>query len=53
MIRTEGVNFKEMWKFGETVDMNSIYSNDIYAMLKTYGKYLMITVLLIVTRISL
>jgi len=37
MVRTEGINFMELWKFFDIVDVNSIYSNDIHAMLKTYG----------------
>ena len=39
---TNGSNFKGMWRFacsGEQskIDEDSIYSNDIYAILKTYG----------------
>lgn len=35
---TEGSNFHGMWKFaGETVNLDNIESNDIYAILKTYG----------------
>jgi DNA-directed RNA polymerase I subunit RPA1 len=35
---TEGSNFHGMWDFaGETVNLDRIESNDIYAILKTYG----------------
>ena len=36
-IVTEGVNFNEVWKFAEHLDVNNIYSNDISAILNTYG----------------
>lgn len=39
---TEGSNFAGIWKFaidhsGEHVQLNDIRSNDVYAMLTTYG----------------
>lgn len=34
---TEGVNFKAMWDQDDFIDVNGIRSNDIYAILKTYG----------------
>jgi DNA-directed RNA polymerase I subunit RPA1 len=35
---TEGVNLKECWKFGyNMVDLNKITTNDIGAILRTYG----------------
>lgn len=35
---TEGVNLKECWKFGyNKVDLNKITTNDIGAILRTYG----------------
>lgn len=36
-LTTEGVNFHEMWKQDEFIDVNGIYSNDIHSVLKTYG----------------
>ncbi|KAF9582603.1 hypothetical protein BGW38_010985 [Lunasporangiospora selenospora] len=36
-IATEGVSLKGMWDFADLIDINSIYSNDIHAILKTYG----------------
>lgn len=35
---TEGVNLKACWNFGhEVVDLNKIYTNDVGAILHTYG----------------
>ncbi|CAN6630045.1 DNA-directed RNA polymerase I subunit Rpa190p [Trichomonascus vanleenenianus] len=34
---TEGVNFKAMWEEDLVVDVNGILSNDVTAVLKTYG----------------
>lgn len=34
---TEGVNFHAMWDQDEFIDIDRIKSNDIYAMLRTYG----------------
>ncbi|KAG0242760.1 hypothetical protein BGX31_011589 [Mortierella sp. GBA43] len=36
-IATEGVNLKGMWEYPDLIDVNSIYSNDIGAILRTYG----------------
>ncbi|KAF9364256.1 hypothetical protein BGX34_002079 [Mortierella sp. NVP85] len=36
-IATEGVNLKGIWEYSDLIDVNSIYSNDIGAILKTYG----------------
>ena len=36
-IATEGVNLKGIWENSDLIDVNSIYSNDIGAILKTYG----------------
>lgn len=37
ILTTEGVNFKAMWDQEDFIDVNSITSNDIVAVLKTYG----------------
>lgn len=38
MAMTEGVNLKACWNFGNgVVDLNKIYTNDIGAILRTYG----------------
>lgn len=35
---TEGVNLKGMWKYcHDEADLNALESNDVYAMLQTYG----------------
>ena len=35
---TEGSNFRDLWEFaGNTIDLNGITSNDIYAILQVYG----------------
>ena len=36
-IATEGVNFYSIWNYDNIVDLNNIYSNDIAAILNTYG----------------
>ena len=36
-LTTEGVNFKAMWEQDDYIDVNSITSNDISAVLRTYG----------------
>ncbi|CAB5372246.1 unnamed protein product [Rhizophagus irregularis] len=36
-IATEGVNFYSIWKYDDIIDLNNIYSNDIVAILNTYG----------------
>ncbi|KAJ8146823.1 hypothetical protein OY671_000114 [Metschnikowia pulcherrima] len=37
MLTTEGVNFKAMWEQDDFIDVNGIRSNDISAVLQTYG----------------
>ncbi|XP_064477096.1 DNA-directed RNA polymerase I subunit RPA1-like [Ornithodoros turicata] len=37
MLQTEGVNFVEMFKYYNVVDMRRIYSNDIHAIANTFG----------------
>ncbi|XP_048459016.1 DNA-directed RNA polymerase I subunit RPA1 [Rhincodon typus] len=37
VLNTEGVNFTEMFKYGDTLDLNRLYSNDIHAFANTYG----------------
>ncbi|KAJ2998867.1 hypothetical protein HDV02_003977 [Globomyces sp. JEL0801] len=34
---TEGCNLKGMWDYSDLVDINKIYTNDIAAVLRTYG----------------
>lgn len=36
-VQTDGVSFEAAWQFAETVDVKKITSNDISAVLKTYG----------------
>jgi len=36
-VQTEGVNFEAIWRYSKVVDVNNIDSNDIYAILRTYG----------------
>ena len=36
-IQTEGINFYEIWKYSEQIFLDEIRSNDIVAVLKTYG----------------
>ncbi|KAF9430196.1 hypothetical protein BGZ76_000935 [Entomortierella beljakovae] len=36
-IATEGCNLKGIWEYSDLIDVNSIYSNDIGAILRTYG----------------
>lgn len=36
-IQTEGVNFHEIWKLRQYLNINNIGCNDIYAILQTYG----------------
>ncbi|KAJ1923261.1 hypothetical protein IWQ60_005983 [Tieghemiomyces parasiticus] len=36
-LATDGVNLRAAWGFGKVIDVNSIESNDIYAVLLTYG----------------
>lgn len=37
MLQTEGVNFQEMFKYDDIIDMQRIYSNDIYAISQVFG----------------
>ncbi|EMG49787.1 hypothetical protein SBY92_004773 [Candida maltosa Xu316] len=37
ILTTEGVNFKAMWDQEDFIDVNGITSNDVYAVLQTYG----------------
>jgi DNA-directed RNA polymerase I subunit RPA1 len=37
VLTTEGVNFRSMWEQDDFIDVNSITSNDIANVLKTYG----------------
>lgn len=37
VLTTEGVNFQAMWDQDDFIDVNGITSNDVYAVLKTYG----------------
>lgn len=37
MLQTEGVNFVEMFRYGEILDLKRIYSNDIHAIANTFG----------------
>ena len=36
-LQTEGVNFPTVWLFQHLVDVNRVYSNDIWKILETYG----------------
>ena len=36
-VGTEGCNLQGVWDFADLVDINEIYTNDISAILKTYG----------------
>jgi len=37
ILTTEGVNFRAMWDQDDFINVNGITSNDVYAVLKTYG----------------
>ena len=37
ILQTEGVNFSTVWLFQHLIDVNKIYSNDIWQILETYG----------------
>lgn len=37
MLQTEGVNFVEMFRYGDIIDLKRIYSNDIHAIANTFG----------------
>lgn len=36
-LQTEGVNFPVVWMYQHLVDVNKVYSNDIWKILETYG----------------
>ncbi|KAK9701767.1 hypothetical protein K7432_011575 [Basidiobolus ranarum] len=36
-LATDGVNLRGMWNYPETIDLNNIYTNDVAAILRTYG----------------
>lgn len=36
-LKTEGINMQELWKYPEILDLNSLYSNNIHGVAKTYG----------------
>ena len=37
MLKTDGINIAAMTKYDKILDLNRIYSNDIYGISKTYG----------------
>ncbi|XP_068570319.1 DNA-directed RNA polymerase I subunit RPA1 isoform X1 [Cebidichthys violaceus] len=37
VLNTEGINMHEMFKHGDILDINRLYSNEVHAMAKTYG----------------
>ena len=37
VVQTEGVNFSTLYKLDDIIDINAVYSNDIYAILNFYG----------------
>nr|CAD7262935.1 unnamed protein product [Timema shepardi] len=36
-LKTDGINIQEMFKFRNILDLNKLYSNDIYGVSQTYG----------------
>lgn len=36
-VQTEGLNFQEIWKFDDILDVNNLVTNDIYKVLQTFG----------------
>nr|CCA14203.1 DNAdirected RNA polymerase I subunit RPA1 putative [Albugo laibachii Nc14] len=36
-IQTEGLNFQQIWEFGDILSVNQLMTNDIYQVLKTFG----------------
>eukprot|EP01135_Chromosphaera_perkinsii_P010952 Nk52_evm5s2297 gene=Nk52_evmTU5s2297 len=36
-LSTEGVNIRAAWNYPSVIDVNNLYSNDIHAILRTYG----------------
>ncbi|XP_075565005.1 DNA-directed RNA polymerase I subunit RPA1 [Pelecanus crispus] len=37
VLHTEGINFVELFRYSDILDLNRLYSNDIHAMAKNYG----------------
>ncbi|XP_077289293.1 RNA polymerase I subunit RpI1 [Arctopsyche grandis] len=37
ILKTEGINMVEMFKYDHLLDLNKLYSNDIHAIARTYG----------------
>lgn len=37
VLKTEGINIHEMFKYNDILDLNKLYSNDMHAIAKTYG----------------
>ncbi|XP_049712712.1 DNA-directed RNA polymerase I subunit RPA1 [Elephas maximus indicus] len=37
VLKTEGINLPELFKYAEVLDLRRLYSNDIHAMANTYG----------------
>ncbi|XP_056295891.1 DNA-directed RNA polymerase I subunit RPA1 [Pseudoliparis swirei] len=37
VLNTEGINMQEMFNYGDILDINRLYSNEVHAMAKTYG----------------
>nr|XP_023655802.1 DNA-directed RNA polymerase I subunit RPA1 [Paramormyrops kingsleyae] len=37
LLNTEGINLQEVIKYGDILDLNRLYSNEIHAMANTYG----------------
>ncbi|CAD6991779.1 unnamed protein product [Ceratitis capitata] len=37
LLKTDGINIVEMFKYNDILDLNRLYSNDIHAIAKTYG----------------
>lgn len=37
MLRTDGINISEMFKYPDLLDLNRLYCNDIHKMADTYG----------------
>ncbi|NXO01139.1 RPA1 polymerase, partial [Rhinopomastus cyanomelas] len=37
VLQTEGINFAELFRYADILDLNRLYSNDIHAMAKNYG----------------
>ena len=36
-IKTQGISFRHAWEHSDSIDVNEIQTNDIYAMLRIYG----------------